>query len=116
MDILILSTFFAILAGTAKAIRDTIDFHFERSIFNQIKNEKIRLWFESDWRRRPDHIFFFLWDGWHCSESLLILFLVIDVLYKPDILQVIYFLLIMGITFEYLFHNKFLVNDGIYRY
>jgi len=57
-----------ILAGFFKAVRDTIDHHWERCLFREITNTKVRNWFKSDWRDKPSHIIAPLWDGWHCSD------------------------------------------------
>lgn len=57
-----------ILAGFFKAVRDTIAHHWERSVFNEIKNIRFREWLQSDWRNKPNHFIAPLWDGWHFSD------------------------------------------------
>lgn len=64
--------FLGVLAGTAKAGRDTIAHHFPGSIFGAIENVKIRKWFESDYNDRPNHWFSPIWDGWHFFDSITI--------------------------------------------
>ena len=60
----------AILAGLGKAVRDTIAHHWGKCIFSKIKNELWFKWFRSDWRDKPNHPIWFLWDAWHCFDSL----------------------------------------------
>ena len=48
-----------ILGGIGKAIRDTIAFNWDKSIFNKIKNDRLRRWFQST-GDRPHHIIWFL--------------------------------------------------------
>jgi len=65
---MILLLIFGMLAGFFKAVRDTIAHHWERSIFNEIKNVRLREWLRSDWKDKPDHFIAPLWDGWHFSD------------------------------------------------
>ena len=60
----------AFLAGIAKAGRDTITYHWDRSIFFRIDSDFWRNWFLSFWQDKPDHYFWFLWDGWHFFDTL----------------------------------------------
>ena len=61
---------FAFLAGICKAIRDTVAHHWEISIFAGIKSKVIRNWFQSDYKNKPRHVIWFLWDAWHFSDTL----------------------------------------------
>ncbi len=63
-------TILAVIAGIAKAGRDTISHHFYQSIFNCTNFPALRKWFLSDWEDKPSHPVWFLWDGWHCFDTL----------------------------------------------
>ena len=60
----------AFLAGIAKAGRDTITHHWDRSIFFRIDSDFWRNWFLSFWQDKPSHPIWFLWDGWHFFDTL----------------------------------------------
>jgi len=60
----------AFLAGIAKAGRDTIAHHWDRSIFFRIDSDFWRNWFLSFWQDKPHHPIWFLWDGWHFFDTL----------------------------------------------
>jgi hypothetical protein len=59
-----------LIAGIAKAGRDTIAHHWDSSIFNEIRHAGWRKWFMSWYLNKPDHPIWFLWDGWHCFDTL----------------------------------------------
>lgn len=77
-----------VIIGIAKAISDTINFKFNQSIFNKIKNDKIRNWFNpqvswtykyknNDPKQGPKFIgsttiFVWLTDAWHFFQSLML--------------------------------------------
>jgi len=72
------------LAGTCNAIQDTIAHHWDTSIFARIRSDFWRRWFQSDWRNRPGHPIWFLWDAWHCFKMIekLCYILIIQILIK----------------------------------
>jgi len=106
--------FLGFLSGLGKATRDTITFHWGWSIFNRIKNEKIREWFESKYENRPKHPISPLWDGWHFGDFLANAgqFLMMgNIIYKvfnfASCLRIVLFYFIFWIVFEILFHKVF---------
>ena len=60
----------AILSGLSKAIRDTVAHHWNICVFSRIKYNFWFKWFRSDWRDKPSHPIWFLWDAWHCFDTL----------------------------------------------
>ena len=56
--------------GAAKAVRDTVQFHWGRTWLRRLPWPWLVRWLESDWRRRPRHPLWFLWDGWHCADTV----------------------------------------------
>ena len=89
-----LSFIFFALAAICNAVMDTIQFHFPRSWFYLIKNDETWFWFQSDYihkyvRSDPRNklkLWFwkipkppFLWDAWHCSKALMILFCILSI-------------------------------------
>lgn len=97
------------LAGFAKAIRDTIAHHWERSVFNFISNEFLREWMRSDWRNRPHHCIWFIWDGWHFAESILYASLFSMMLLRCGIWDVGFGIAAFGLSFN-LWYHKFLLK------
>jgi len=101
----------AILAGIGKAVRDTISFQWERSVFNKIKDEKCRLWFKSERESRPSHPFWFIWDGWHFGDSLSYLGILVAMIFVTIWLQVIVCAVLFGVTFQ-LFYRVLFLSDA----
>ncbi|MEJ2658549.1 MAG: hypothetical protein P8012_15385, partial [Desulfobacterales bacterium] len=65
VHVLLAVLFGVVLAVFFKAVRDIINFRFERSLLNKIKNDKILQFF-----RHRDSVAWWR-DGWHWSEWLL---------------------------------------------
>ena len=78
-----------IIAGISKSIMDTVDFHFETSIFSNIKSEQRKLWWNQSegWKNKykdrdstkgrkfPGSLTWlvFVTDAWHFFQMLLYL-------------------------------------------
>lgn len=76
------------IAAICKAIMDTVDFRFENSIFNKIKSEQIRLWFNQSegWKNKykdrdpaqgrafPGSLTWLVWvtDAWHFFQMIML--------------------------------------------
>jgi len=131
MATILLICLFIIIAGISKSIMDTVDFHFNQSIFNNIKNKKWRNWFnESEgWKNKykdrdpkkgpafpgSTTIFVFITDAWHFFQMIMLSSLFISMTLCLTIslsLQWYWFILIffalkslMTLTFE-LFYSK----------
>ncbi len=131
--ITIITIFFLIMiAGISKSIMDTVDFHFKNSIFDNIKNKKIRNWFnESEgWKNKykdrdailkiPAFIFsttmlVFLTDSWHFFQFIMLSSLFLSMVLASTIcitlswyyLVIIFFISksIMTLTFELFWKN-----------
>ena len=88
--IIITSLLFA-LAGSCSGAKDMIEHKFSCSIFQLIKNQSIRYWFESHWQSKyiegdPEKGvvklfgFFpappFIWDSWHCAKNMMLAFII----------------------------------------
>jgi hypothetical protein len=106
---LVMVVLFGFLAGVGKAGRDTIAHHWERSVFFRIKSVFWFRWFSSDWRLRPSHPFWFLWDGWHGFDSLSILGLGLMGIWVSSWWDLVMGLVLFGIGFGW-FYNKLLLE------
>ena len=95
-----------ILGGIGKAIRDTIAFKWDDSVFNKIKNDRWRRWFQST-GDRPNHLIWFLWDGWHFGDTLSYTALLAAMFFVALWLQVPVCAALMGGTFQLFFHVVF---------
>ena len=102
--------FLMIIAGIGKAMRDTISFHWDRSVFSKIKNERWRRWFESDMNRRPDHPIWFLWDGWHFGDTLSYVGIFLAIIFVITWWQVIMCAALFGILFQLFYQIIFLAR------
>jgi len=92
-----------ILAGIGKGLRDTIAFNWAGSVLKNIKNEKIRNWFESK-AEHPSHIIWFLWDGWHFGDTLSYSALLAAMIFVNSWLQIGVCAILMGGVFQLLYH------------
>ena len=94
------------LGGIGKAMRDTIAFNWDISIFKKIKNERLRRWFQSS-GDRPDHIIWFLWDGWHFGDTLSYIALLAAMFLVSIWFQIILCAILFGSIFQLFFHVIF---------
>jgi len=95
------------LGGIGKAMRDTISFNWNLSIFNKIKNDRLRRWFQSK-SARPNHLIWFLWDGWHFGDTLSYAALLAAMFFVSTWLQVAVCAALVGGIFQLFFHVVFL--------
>jgi len=102
----------AIVTGISKACRDTIDFHWDYSVFILIKNKKLREWLRSDWTNKPDHLFWFMWDGWHFFDTLTIAGCLALLRVKPDFLQVVVFIVVAICIFQVFFDSLLVTKSA----
>lgn len=96
-----------ILGGIGKAIRDIISFHWDESIFSKIKNEKLRRWFQST-GDRPNHLIWFLWDGWHFGDTFSYTSLLAAMFFVSSWYQIPVCAAIMGCSFQLFYHVIFI--------
>lgn len=110
----VITVIFAIVFGVAKAMRDTIDFHWERSVLRLIENKKLMQWLRSDWENKPKNVFWFLWDGWHFFDTLTYLvpaiYAALWVYCGNNWFQALIFVLWSIVTFNYFFHVVLLAD------
>jgi len=105
----LLCIFCSLIEGFAKAVRDTLDFHYYNSIFTKIKKDT-KWWYffntpevmsknkykdRDDVKRIPAFpgsttILVFLTDGWHLSEFIIMLF---NYVFAVSFVFVLYFYL-----------------------
>jgi hypothetical protein len=97
---------FAILGGIGKAMRDTIAFKWDKSIFNKIKNDRLRRWFQST-GERPNHIIWFLWDGWHFGDTISYTAILAAMFFVSIWYQVLLCAVLFGVIFQLFFHVIF---------
>lgn len=97
----------AALGGIGKAMRDTIAFNWATSIFNKIKNERLRRWFQST-GKKPNHLIWFLWDGWHFGDTLSYVSLLTALFFIAIWYQVPVCAALFGGIFQLFFHVVFL--------
>jgi len=95
-----------IVGGIGKAMRDTIVFNCDKSIFNKIKNDRLRCWFQST-GDRPNHIIWFLWDGWHFGDTLSYTAILAAMFFVSIWYQVILCAVLFGGIFQLFFHIIF---------
>lgn len=94
------------LAGIFNAIQDTIRHHWDTSIFTRIKSLFWFRWFRSDWRDKPKHSIWFLWDAWHFFKSLeRICYLTIIFLLSGNWFITFGCLVCLGIGFNLFYHH-----------
>jgi len=133
--IIILSvlTLQAILGGLFKAIMDTLQFHYNRSVFNKVdrrsywdpqhswKNKYLhgmaeygpKFWGSTTW-------FVFVTDGWHLFQMLFLLSMTVSLMAAPFlelnwywyIVTAITYRLILGGVFQ-LFYKKLLIKKDV---
>ncbi len=96
-----------ILAGIGKAMRDTISFNWNKSVFNKIKNDRLLRWFQST-GKRPNHLIWFLWDGWHFGDTLSYSALLVAMFFVTTGYQVALCAALVGGIFQLFFHVVFL--------
>ena len=104
---------FGILGGIGKAIRDTVAFNWNESVFNKIEHNRLRLWFQSK-GDRPRHIIWFLWDGWHFGDTLSYSALLAAMFFVTTWYQVAACAALVGGIFQLFFHVVFL-NKASFR-
>ena len=100
-----------VITGTGKAVRDTIDHHWGRSVFMLIENDRVRQWFRSDWTQRPNHPLWFLWDGWHFSDTLSYASLLFLFVFAESIIHVALVAIVIMATFKILYHGVLLIHE-----
>lgn len=111
------------IASVAKAIMDTLNFKFSSSIFNKIKSQKIKNWFDpkESWKNKykdgnktkgekfigSSTVFVWLTDAWHFFQSVMLTALeiaLVTVAIEFNILSNIVLLILIkvirGFTFE----------------
>lgn len=93
--------------GIGKAMRDTIAFYWDRSIFSKIKSDRCRHWFEST-GAHPNHLVWFLWDGWHFGDTLSYAALLGAMFFVSTWIQVVVCGALLGGIFQLFFHVVFL--------
>jgi hypothetical protein len=98
------------LGGIGKAIRDTIAFNWTQSIFNRIKNDRLRRWFQST-GERPNHLIWFLWDGWHFGDTLSYASLLTAMFFVAIWHQIPVCAVMFGAIFQLFFHWFFLSKE-----
>ena len=99
------------LGGIGKAIRDTISFNWDRSIFSKIKNDWLRRWLQSK-DVKPRHLIWFLWDGWHFGDTLSYVTLLVAMFFVSTWYQVAVCGVFLGGIFQLFFHIVFLGRDA----
>ena len=88
VSIIITLIILLIIAAISKAVMDTVDFKFNKSIFSKIKSEKKRLWFNQSqgWKNKyknsdPEQgpafpgsttVFVFITDAWHFFQMIML--------------------------------------------
>lgn len=113
-----ISLLFFCVAGFLNAVMDTLQFHFDKSIFSSFSNS---FWNPANsWKNKynysPKWLFSgpFVWitDGWHLAKFLMLICLVLAVVfYSPIItfwLDIVLFYLGFTIVFE-LFYSKIFI-------
>lgn len=101
----------ALLSGLGKAVRDNVAFRFNRSIFNRIRHEPTRKWFESNWKNKPDHPVAPLWDAWHAGDFLSYAAWAIMLGYLTNIIVAVLALSAMLTLFTLLYHHALMANS-----
>ncbi len=99
------------LGGIGKATRDTITFKWDQSIFSKIKNDRLRRWLEST-GDHPNHLIWFLWDGWHFGDTLSYTALLVAMFFVSTWYQVAVCGLFLGGIFQLFFHVIFMGKRG----
>ncbi len=127
---MIVSLIFILIAGILNAIMDVLSFRFYKSIFNDIKNEKLISWINPavSWKNKykdkdpkKGPAFFgsmtFLvsvTDAWHCAKSLMITCLCCAIIfYESCGINIFLELGILYVAFSgvfELFYSKILIN------
>lgn len=97
----------SILAGSGKALRDTVSFHWDNCIFARIKNKRWYRWFKSDYEDRPNYLIWFLWDAWHFGDTISYASLLALMVTIETWLQVAICAITMGVIFQLLYHGIF---------
>ena len=97
---------FSLLAGICNAAMDTILFHPHYEIFYWLyrKNEKLYRWVMGD-KKHGRFFTWFLWDGWHCAKTAMLLFVAAAILGGSSWKAAAIFLLGWGIGFNGLFEG-----------
>lgn len=106
------------LHGMAKAMRDTIDHHWGRSVFNEVKKEWLYKWLQSDWTERPKTGWRAkmppLWDGWHFGDFLTALLPIAAAFYGLsaglDAGLIVFYVFFTIISFNFFYKRWFLVD------
>lgn len=98
------------LGGIAKAMRDTIAHHFERSVFSGFSGFWFK-WFLSYPGNKPTHPIWFLWDGWHFADNFQILMFLLAISSGLNWLDAIVFGICFGLAFRVFYHHLFLNKE-----
>jgi hypothetical protein len=105
---MIVSIVFILIAALFDAMRDTIQHHFKKSIFN-CKNQKWNDFFNMEVSNKKDFIPYtkYRFDGFHVSKSLSIIFLVLAIV-GFNLLLVILFGCLWILSFNLFYNDIFL--------
>ena len=122
-----ISIMFWLLACVCNSIMDVLSTRFDVSIFRNFSNKLFWDW-RISWRNKWENgfklnrekflfsssIFVFLTDAWHLFKALMLLFLILSIyFYVPifGILDIPFFFISWGITFELLYNIYFIKDE-----
>lgn len=122
---IIIGLTFIIISAIAKSIMDKLQFHYDRSIFKNFKNQQFwdgRISWRNKWKNGQKEqgekfpgsstFFVFTTDAWHLFQSIFLNSLFIGLFFiggNYDYLNGLVFLLariVFGLIFTYTFHKK----------
>ena len=122
---IIIGLTFIIISAIAKSIMDKLQFHYDKSIFKNFKNQQFwdgRISWKKKWKNGDKEqgekfpgsstIFVFSTDAWHLFQSIFLNSLFIGLFFiggNYDYLNGLVFLLariVFGLIFTYTFHKK----------
>jgi hypothetical protein len=122
-----ISIIFWLLACVCNAIMDVISTRYDVSIFRNFLNQFFWDWrisWHNKWKNGDilqgekflfsSSIFVFLTDAWHLFKALMLLFLILSIyFYVPifGILDIPFFFISWGITFELLYNIYFIKDE-----
>jgi len=120
----ILCLIFLFIAGMFNGLMDTIEHHYNKSIFINIKNKKIKMWFSINWLNKFNNkdpkqgLKTLFWkvpipapltDGWHFFKSLMIVSIILGSIFgsvsiSPVSFSFIILILLCGTVWSAGFH------------
>lgn len=103
-----ISIILLIAAATFKAVADTVDHHFDTSIFRRLEP---RFWDRDISSDRAKRIFNYKIDAWHISQSLMIVCMIAAAIFHEQRLAWYFELVIGGVIWNIVFntfYNKIL--------